>query len=366
MGWRDFLGGGLFGGYGGYDQLSEEARQRANRRGLMTSGALIMGNSVGPENMGFMRNISSALLAGREDFESVLEREAQLAAIAERKKKLEDLELEKIRMEEEEKEREFQEWQEKEALRTQRLHTVSSKTGKTVEELQALGEGSLGGLYEDILFPKPEKKPYKDIVGGLEIMVHPDGSKEFIRDLTPPKGREPKTPEEIEADNFAKRERFIQGYVDDLARIADTEDKFDPSTGAKVGVIRTPRYTDLTEMRRLALEEWDKSRSPFYGTRGGGSTSAGTAPPLVPDRPSPVAPPSRALPVSGAPSVPPPQPSSADIQRTKELIDREGLEKASEMLMRAADTPEEAAILLRLATASVLHPSNRLMDSLTR
>lgn len=307
MGWREFLGGGLFGGYGGYDQLSEEARQRANRRGLMTSGALIMGNSVGPENMGFMRNISSALLAGREDFESVLEREAQLAAIAERKKKLEDLELEKIRMEEEEKERKFQEWQEAEALKTQRLHAVSLKTGKTFEELQAGSGKALEDAYDDIVYPKPEKKPYKDIVGGLEIMVHPDGSKEFIRDLTPPKGREPKTPEEIEADNFAKRERFIQTYVDDLARIAVTEDKFDPSTGAKVGVIRTPKYNDLTEMRRLALEEWERLRNPapaLDAPSGGrylpSRTPGRSAPPLVPDRPSPVG----APPPAGAEDIP--------------------------------------------------------------
>lgn len=253
MGWRDFLGGGLFGGYGGYDQLSEEARQRANRRGLMTSGALIMGNSVGPDNMGFMKNISSALLAGREDFESVLEREAQLAAIAERKKKLEDLELEKIRMEEEEKEREFQEWQEKEALRTQRLHTVSSKTGKTVEELQALGEGSLGGLYEDILFPKAPKAPIEKIEGGRRVRVNPDGSEEFIGYLPP----EPRQPKEADPDAEEKsREKWVTNYARGLLRDKEYEDFPDPEGGPPKRVAK-PRFARYEDALIAAEDAWE-------------------------------------------------------------------------------------------------------------
>lgn len=277
MAWNDWLyGGGLFGGYGSNDPTSEEARQRANRRGLLTTGALIMGNSVGPNNMGFARNISSALLAGRESFEETLDREARMEAEAERKRKILELEEEERRMKEEAEARRFAEFEMKEGKRTQQLNTLINRTGKSFEELSALDDGTLEGLYEQSLFPKPEKAPVVKIEGGRRIRVMPDGSEVFI-DYLPPEPRQPKeplTPEELEDREFRARERWIQNYVSQLGQDKVSEDIIEDGKPKRV---TRPRVATLEERRQMAEDAWYERQKPFYGVRGGGS-STGLAP----------------------------------------------------------------------------------------
>lgn len=253
MGWTDYLyGGGLFGGYGGYDQLSEEARRRANRQGLMTMGASIMGNAVGPFNQGFMRNISSALLAGRESFESMLDREAEIEARAQAKKKLAELEAERERQKAEEEDRRFHEWETKEGQRTQWMNTLIERTGKSFEELNALSDDALESLYSSALFPKPEKEP-----GAPEVRDFKDKT---TRQWDPKSGSwkvlaSAPADDEDETDDLEKLHRqFVKEYAAGLKGDVVTEEVIDPRGGSKI--IRKPRVQTYEERLMMAERAW--------------------------------------------------------------------------------------------------------------